>query len=154
MPNQGITGIVGSDILSINGRVFSGHADGDAYKLEPQGPVSQYKVSKDGNTIISLQYSGILCKMTIRLIRGCSDDQFLNGLLQQFIGSPNTFPLMSGEYIKSTGDGQGNVTNEVYVLAAGAFEMVPGGVSNFEGSIESGVTVYTIWFRNDGRLMT
>jgi hypothetical protein len=154
MGNQGITAVAGSDILSINGVVISGHADGDAYKLEPQGPISQYKVSKDGNSIVALQYTGILCKLTVRLIRDCADDQTLNGLLQQWISAPNTFSLMDAEYIKSTGDGKGNVTNEVYVLSGGTFEMIPGGHTSMDGTTEQSVTVYTLWFRNDARLMT
>lgn len=151
---QGISAVAGNDILSINGTVISGHADGDAYKLEPQGPISQYKVSKDGNSIIALQYTGILCKLTARLVRDCADDQMLNGLLQQWLGSPNTFALMNAEYIKSTGDGKGNVTNEVYVLSGGVFEMIPGGHTNMDGTTEQSVTVYTLFFRNDARLMT
>lgn len=154
MANQGITAVAGQDILNINGTIITGHADGDAYKLEPQGTISQYKVSKDGNSIIALQYTGILCKMTIRLIRGCADDQTLNGLLQQWIGNPNTFVTMTGEYIKSTGDGKGNVVNEVYVLSGGVFETIPGGHTSMDGNTEQSVAVYTLFFRNDSRLMT
>ena len=105
MGNQGITGVSGNDILNINGTIITGHADGDAFKLEPNGDISQYKVSKDGNSIIALQYTGILCKLTVRLIRACADDIALNGLLQAWIGSPNTFSLLpaenaSGNYTK------------------------------------------------------
>jgi hypothetical protein len=149
---QGITGVIGSDTLIINGVVITGHADADAYKIEPQGPISEYKISKDGNTIIALKYSGVLCKMTVRLIRACPDDQFLNGLLQQFLGAPNKFPLMNGSYVKSTGDGKGGTTDEVYILGGGVFEAIPMGQSNMDGNIESGVSVYTLWFRNDARL--
>lgn len=154
MPNQGIAAIAGSDILSINGRVLTGHADGQAYKLEPQGPISQYKVSKDGNTIVALQYTGLLCKLTIRLVRDCPDDQFLNSLLQQWIGNPAGFVLMNSEYIKAIGDGKGNIINEVYTLSAGAFEMIPGALTDMDGSVEASVTVYTLWFRNDARIPT
>jgi hypothetical protein len=154
MGNQGISAVAGSDILNINGTIISGHADGDAYKIEPQGPIGEMKVSKDGNSIYALQYTGIKVKLTVRLVRDCADDVFLNGLLQQWIASPNTFPLLFAEYIKSTGDGKGNVTNEVYVLSGGIFEMIPSAVSNMDGNTEQSVTVYTLWFRNDARLMT
>lgn len=154
MANQGITGVAGSDILNINGTIITGHADADAFKLEPQGSIAQYKISKDGNSIVALQYTGILCKLTVRLVRACADDIFLNGLLQAWIGAPNVFALMGAEYIKSTGDGKGNVTNEVYVLSGGVFETIPGAHSNMDGATDQSVTVYTLWFRNDARLMT
>lgn len=153
MPTQGITGVAGNDVLIINGVIITGHADGDAFKLEPQGPISQYKISKDGNSILALQNTGILCKLTVRLVRDCLDDRTLNGLLQSWIASPNTFVLLDATYVKSTGDGKGNVTDEVYSLSGGTFETIPSATTNMDGNTEQSVTVYTLWFRNDARLM-
>lgn len=150
---QGITAIAGKDVCIINGQVLTGYADGDAIKFEPQGPIAQMKVSKDGNSIYAMQYSGIAGKLTLRLVRGCLDDQTLNGLLQQWVGDPSSFVLMSGSYVKRVGDGKGNITNEVYQLAGGVFESIPGGISSMDGSIEASVTTYTLLFRNDARLM-
>jgi hypothetical protein len=154
MPTQGITGVSGNDILNVNGTIITGHADGDAFKLEPQGDISEYKVSKDGNSIVALKNTGILCKLTIRLVRGCADDIALNGLLAQWRGSPNTFALMPAEYIKATGDGNGNTVNEVYVLNGGTFKIIPGGHTSMDGSVDASVVVYELWFRNDARLLT
>ena len=150
---QGITAVVGKDVVIINGTILSAYADADAIKFEPQGPIAQMKISKDGNSIYAMQYNGIAAKLTLRLIRGSLDDQTLNGLLQQWVGDPASFVLMSGSYVKRVGDGKGNVTNEVYQIAGGVFEAIPGGVSNMDGSIESAVTTYTLLFRNDARLM-
>lgn len=150
---NGITAVAGKDVLIINGQVFKGYADADAIKFEPQGPISQMKVSKDGNSIYSMQYSGIMAKLTLRLVRASFDDQTLNSLLQQWIGDPTSFVLMSGSYVKRVGDGKGNVTSEVYQLAGGVFESIPGGLSSMDGSIEQSVTTYTLLFRNDARLM-
>lgn len=150
---NGITAVAGKDVLIINGQILTGYADGDAIKFEPQGPIAQMKVSKDGNSIYSLQYTGIMAKLGLRLVRACFDDQTLNGLLQQWISDPTSFILMSGSYVKRIGDGQGNIVNEVYQLAGGVFEMIPGGHSNSDGNIEQSVTVYSFLFRNDARLM-
>lgn len=150
---NGISAVAGKDVLIINGVVLTGYADGDAIKLEPQGPIAQMKVSKDGNSIYALQYSGIVAKLSVRLVRACFDDTLLNGLLQQWIADPSLFVLMSGSYVKRVGDGKGNVTNEVYQLAGGVFEAIPGGHSHMEGDTDSSVTVYTFLFRNDARLM-
>lgn len=150
---QGITAIAGKDVVIINGQVLTGFADADAIKFEPQGPIAQMKVSKDGNSIYAMQYSGIVGKLTLRLVRGSLDDQTLNALLQQWIGDPSSFVLMAGSYVKRVGDGKGNITNEVYQLAGGVFEAIPGGISSMDGSIEASVTTYTLLFRNDARLM-
>jgi len=150
---NGITAVAGKDVLIINGQVLTGYADQDAIKFEPQGPIAQMKVSKDGNSIYSMQYSGIVVKLTVRLVRACFDDQTLNSLLQQWIADPSTFVLMSGSYVKRVGDGKGNVTNEVYQLAGGVPETIPSAMSNMDGSTEQSVTVYTMLFRNDARLM-
>jgi hypothetical protein len=150
---NGITAVAGKDVLIINGQVLSGFADADAIKLEPQGPIAQMKVSKDGNSIYSMQYSGIVAKLTVRLVRGCFDDTTLNGLLQQWMADPATFVLMSGSFVKRIGDGKGGTTNEVYQLAGGVFESIPSGHSNMDGNTEQSVSVYTMLFRNDSRLM-
>ncbi|MES2155467.1 MAG: hypothetical protein V4510_10065 [bacterium] len=150
---NGISAIAGKDVLILDGQILTGYADGDAIKCEPQGPISQYKVSKDGNTIVALQYTGILVKLSVRLVRACFDDQVLNGKLQQWIADPASFALMAGSYVKRVGDGKGATTNEVYQLAGGVFETIPAGHSNMDGSTEQAVTVYTLFFRNDARLM-
>ena len=150
---KGITAIAGKDVLIINGQVLTGYADADAIKFEPQGPISEMKVSKDGNSIYAMKYTGIMSKLTLRLIRGSFDDITLNGLLQQWIADPSLFVLMSGSYVKRIGDGKGGLVNEVYQMAGGVFETIPAGTSNMDGSIEQSVTVYTFMFRNDARLM-
>ncbi len=154
MPNQGITGVSGNDIFNFNGTVISGHADGDAYKLEPSGPIAEYKVSKDGNSIVAYKYTGQLQKVQMRLVRGCADHIMMLGRLSQWQASPNTFPLLFAEYIKSTGDSKGNVFNEVYVLSGGVFEMNPAAVTNVDGSTESSVAVFHFLFRLDAILAT
>ncbi len=151
---NGISAVAGKDVLIINGQVLTGYADADAIKFEPQGPVAQMKVSKDGNSIYSMQYSGIVARLTVRLVRGCFDDTVINGLLQQWIADPATFTLLTGSYVKRIGDGKGNVTSEVYQFAGGVIESIPSGHSNMDGNTEQSVTVYTFLFRNDARLMS
>lgn len=151
---NGIAAVSGKDVLIINDQVLTGYADGDAIKFEPQGPIAQMKVSKDGNSIYAMQWSGIVAKVSIRLVRMCFDDTFLNGLLQEWIADPALFTLMSGQYVKRVGDGKGNITNEIYQMDGGTFEMIPGGHTNTDGNIEQSVTIYSLLFRNDARLTT
>lgn len=148
----GITGIAGKDTLILNGTVLTGYADGDAIRFEPQGPVAQMKVSKDGNSVYALQYSGIMARVTVRLVRNCYDDQLINSLLQQWLADPAAFTLIAGSYVKRVGDGKGGWTNEVYQLAGGVVEQIPEGMTNVEGNTDQAVTIYRLMFRNDARL--
>lgn len=148
-----ITGVAGKDVLIINKQVLTAYADGDAIKFTPQGPVAQMKVSKDGNSIYAMAYSGIAAKVQVRLVRGSLDDITLNGYLQQWISDPASFALLSGSYVKRIGDGKGQTVNEVYQLAAGVIESIPEGLTNPEGNTEQAVVMYTLLFRNDVRLM-
>lgn len=153
--SKGITAIAGKDslILSNGIGIISGFADGDAVKCDFAGPIAEMKVSKDGNSIYAMKYTGIGAKLTLRLVRGCLDDTNLNGLLQQWIADSSGFNLFTGSYVKRVGDGKGNVINEVYQLAGGVFETIPSAHSSMDGAVESSVTVYTFLFRNDARLM-
>lgn len=153
MANKGNTAIAGKDVLVLNDNIFTGLADADAIKIDPQGDIAEYKVSKDGNTIIALKNSGILVVVTIRLVRACFDDTFLNGLLSEWRSNPAGFALMSGSYLKRIGRGDGTIVNEIYQLAAGTFKAIPRAASNTDGSVEQNVSEYTLYFRNDARLM-
>lgn len=149
---NGISAVAGKDVLIIDGQVITGLADGDAIKIDFDGPIAQMKTSKDGNSIYAMQYSGIVAKLTVRLVRSCFDDATLNSKLQQWIADPTSFPLMAGSYVKRVGDGQGNVTSEIYQLAGGIFERIPSATTNMEGNVDQSVTVYTMMFRNNARL--
>lgn len=149
---QGITGIVGKDVLTINGQVIIATGDGDAIKLDPQGPIAQMKVSKDGNSVYALANSGIACKLAVKLVRGSFDDITLNGYLQQWLSDPASFSLLSGSYVKRMGDGKGNSVSDIYTLSGGLVEQIPPAVGNSEGSTEQGYVTYTLLFRNDVRL--
>ncbi len=145
--------LAGSDVIIIADNVLSDLADGTCVKIEPQGDIGIAKCSKDGNMIYGLNYSGLICHVTVRLVRGSYDDQILNGLLQQFINSPGTFTLMTGSFVKRVGDGSGNVVSEVYQLAGGIFKTLPGAQMDTSGSTEQSVTTYVMIFRTNMRMI-
>lgn len=145
--------LTGNDVVVINGRVFRGTADADYVNLEFDNDIASAKVSKDGNTIFALNQTGFLGKMTIRLLRGSPDDIAMNSWLQNLRNDFSGFTLLTGSFTKRIGDGAGNVVNEVYNLANGIFKKFPNVKSNAEGDTEQSVTVYEVWFYNQGRVM-
>lgn len=150
---QGISAVAGKDVIIIDGMVITALADGEAIKLDFDTTIAQMKISKDGNSIYAMQYSGIIGKLEIRVVRGSYDDAVLNSKLQQWLADPTSFNLLKGSYVKRVGDGQGNVTSEIYQLAGGIFDKIPSGKSSSEGDTDQSVVVYSMLFRNNVRAM-
>ena len=153
MPD-GITNVVGRDVLVIGNQNITALASGEAIKFTPDGAIAQLKVSKDGNAVYNMRYSGIGAKLTVRLLRNSYDDQTINGWLAQWINDPASFSLLPGKYVKRTGDGAGTVGTETYDLAGGVPEGIPEGHTNTDGDPEQGVVVWTFLFVNKDRLLT
>lgn len=143
--------LTGNDTINVGGVVLSDFADEDVGVLEFPDELVNMKVGKNGNTIYAVNYSGLASKLTIRLLRGSDDDKFLNGQLQDFKADPASYVLMNGQVIKRVGDGQGNVSNDTYVVGGGVVSRVPGATSNTSGNTDQSVVVYEIKFGNSDR---
>ena len=149
----GIVAMSGRDVTIIDGTVLTALADADAVKLEFSNAIGDMKMSKDGNAIYSMKYSGLVVKVSIKLLRGSADDVELNSKLQDFIADPASFELMVGSFIKRIGDGKGNIVSDVYQLAGGVFNMVPGAKENTDGDLEQSTIEYVMLFRNNIRMI-
>lgn len=146
-----ITALTGSDTIKINGRILNDFADGDVAVLTFPNELLQVKTGKNGNSIYAFNYSGQQAEVTLRLIRGGSDDKFLNNLLALFKNDPASFSLMIGEFIKNVGDGAGNVTQDIYNMTGGAFKKNTDVKQNAEGDVEQAVAIYSLIFSNSPR---
>jgi hypothetical protein len=146
----------GNDSVSINNSVLADLADGDCVTLEFPNEIATVKIGKNGNAIYGQNQTGNMAEVKIRVIRGSADDKFLNNLeLQQNTG--NNFPstvLMIGEFIKIMGDGQGNITHDIYIMAGGVFHKLNAAKSNVEGDATQSVTEYMIRFASAVRALT
>ena len=111
----------GNDTVSINNRVFADFAEGNIVELTFPNEIANVKTGKNGNSIYGFNATGKQCELKIRLIRGSSDDKFLNNLLTQQQASFATTILMDGQFIKKIGDGKGGVLSDTYVLGGGIF---------------------------------
>jgi hypothetical protein len=144
----------GSDTIRINNRLLSDLADGDAVMLDFPNDIANLKTGKNGNSIYGLNESGKQSEVKIRIIRGSSDDKFLNGLLAQQQANFAGFPLMIGEFVKQIGDGAGNISSDTYIMGGGIFSKAIPAKSNVEGDTEQSVAIYTVKFSNAPRVIT
>ena len=142
----------GKDSIKINDRILNDFAsNGDVFTLEFDGDLVTAKKGKNGNTAYSYLAQGEVAHGTLRLLRGSSDDKFLNDLLSLMKNDPSAFALMSGEFVKNIGDGLGGITNDIYILSGIAFKKNPGGKDNVEGDVEASIVTYELVIGNSPR---
>ena len=139
--------LTGNDTLKIKGRILADLADGDFANLSFPNDIAALKTGKDGNTVYALNETGRQAELAIRVLRASSDDKFLNSLLAAQRNDFSGFVLMDGEVIKRVGDGEGNVTDDTYLLTGGIFTKNGEAKSNSEGDTEQSVSVYPIQFQ-------
>lgn len=141
----------GKDTIKINDRILNDLVDGDCVILTFPNDISAVKTGKNGNSIYSFNYTGEQVEVSIRVLRGSSDDKFLNGLLSDFKNNPPYFTLMAGEFIKTIGDGTGSVISDIYIMSGGIFKKNTEGKENAEGDTEQSIAVYSMIFANAPR---
>ena len=136
----------GNDSVTLKNRIFSDFADGDYAKLTFDNDSATAKTGKNGNTIFASNEMGNQGKFELRLLKGSSDDKFLNAEYANQKSNFAGFVLFFGEYIKRMGNGAGNVQNDTYILSAGVITRGVDAKSNAEGDTEQGVSVWKFTF--------
>lgn len=144
----------GQDTIILNNRPITDLADGDCVALTFPNDVANVKTGKNGNSIYSFNASGKQSEVKLRVVRGSSDDKFLNGLFAQQDANFAGFVLLIGEFIKQIGDGAGNIGNDTYLMSGGVFTKAIEAKSNVEGDTEQSIAVWTIRFSNTPRIIT
>ena len=145
--------LTGNDTLKLRDRVFADFAEGDYAALTFPNDIAALKTGKDGNTIYALNETGRQCELVIRVLRGSSDDKFLQNLLAAQRNDFSGFVTLEGELVKRIGDGKGNITSDTYLLTGGVFTKNVEVKSNAEGDVEQSVSVYTIHFGDNSRTL-
>lgn len=145
--------LTGNDTLKLRDRIFADFADGDYANLTFPNDIAALKTGKDGNTIYALNETGRQAELVLRVLRGSSDDKFLQNLLAAQRNDFSGFVLLEGELVKRVGDGKGNITQDTYLVTGGVFTKNVEVKSNAEGDTEQSVSVYTIAFGNNTRTL-
>ena len=146
-----IAALTGKDTISINGRILNDFGDGDTCHLTFPNDLMVVKTGKNGNSIYAFNAPGQQVEVVLRVIRGSSDDKFLNQLLALMKNSPPSFVLMSGTFVKNIGDGAGSITADTYILSGGVFKKQTEAKENMDGDTEQAISIYTLTFTNSPR---
>ena len=144
----------GNDTVVLNNQPLSDFADGNCVELTFPNDLANVKTGKNGNAIFGFNASGVQAECKLRLIKGGNDDKFLLNLLAQQNANFAGTVLLTGVFTKKLGDGQGNVTSDTYILAAGIFQKIPEGKSNVEGETEQSIAMYSMKFASAVRVLT
>lgn len=138
--------LTGNDTLTLNGRVFKDFADGSTINIEFGNAHVGHTTGKNGNTVYATDEQGQNATITLRIISGSKDDEWLNGIYLEQKRDLPTFSLITGTFAKRIGDGQGNVKFLNYALLGGVVEQSPNVSENLQGDTEQGIQIYTLWF--------
>ena len=143
--------LTGNDTIIIDGLPLVDLANGDVGTLTFPNDITSATTGKNGNSIIALNETGKIAELSIRVLRGSSDDKTLNSKFKTMEADLPSFTLLTGSIVKRIGDGISGVTEDTYALSGGTFSKRVETTSNVEGDIEQGVSVYNIRFTNSSR---
>jgi hypothetical protein len=145
--------VTSNDTLTIDGRVMVDFADDDVTSITFPTELVTRKTGKNGNTIFAKNAAGENADVTVRLMRGSSDDVFLSKKVASNLGDFTSLVLSKGTFVKRLGDGAGSVKSDTYTLAGGVIAKNVDGKENVSGDTSQGVVIYTIRFASAKRVM-
>jgi hypothetical protein len=145
--------LTGKDTIIVDTRLLTDLGTGDVVNIDAPNNLAELKQGKNGNAIYAYNASGKIVNVTVRVIRGSPDDKYLASRMQEYINDPAKFILIGAEFTKRSGDGLGNITNEIYTMSGGIVQKMPGGKENVEGDTEQAISIYVIVFSNVDRIL-
>lgn len=148
---MGTYNLVADGTFTVYDRVLNDFADDDISTITFPNDFIGLKSGKNGNTIYTRNETGRNAQAVLRLIRGSSDDIFLQEKLAALRADFATAELAFGSFRLRIGDGEGNVTTDVYTLTAGIISKQVEVKENVSGDTNQGVTVYTMMFADAER---
>jgi hypothetical protein len=143
-----VNSLTGADTVQLNDRVFADFGDGDIVTITYPNELVTVKTGKNGNSIYAFNETGKQVDVEIRVLRSSSDDKFLNSIKLGMERDFAAFALLTGEFVKRVGDGDGNVSREIYTLSGGVFSQSVDTKSNVEGDTDQSISVYRLKFTN------
>jgi hypothetical protein len=141
-----LVAITGDDTLTLGGNTFTDFADNEVSKVEPPNDIVKVKTGKNQNTIYAKDETGNNFNVTLRLLRGSPDDQFLQNQYQAMVGNFAATILLNGTFVKNLGDGAGNISRDIYTLKGGVIVRLPAASENAEGNTDQAVSIWSLKF--------
>jgi hypothetical protein len=143
--------LTGNDTITlIKGGVsttLQNFAQGAVAQIAFSDNVANVDVAKGGG-IIANNVKGLQSTLTLRILAGSPDDNYLLGELSSFTQNPSSYVVLGGSLIKNFGDGTGAVSKRTYTINGGAVTKLPEATSDVNGDVNQAVNVYTIDFVN------
>lgn len=137
--------LTGDDTFIINDRPLTDFADGDIVTIVADNDISSAVMGKGGNMVVAENEQGKLCTITLRLLKGSSDDMYLHSYYKTYEIDSALFILGNGSFSKRLGDGSGNVIFDTKYLKGLHFSRPAyDSTSNVNGDTNQAVTVYTM----------
>lgn len=143
--------LVSDGTLTLWDRVFNDFADDDISAITFPNDLVTVKTGKNGNTIYSKNEPGRNATCVLRLIRGSSDDQFVQNRLSEMKRDFVSTVLASGQLALRIGDGEANIVTDVILLKGGVVTRPVDTKENVSGDTSQGVSVYNITFAEADR---
>lgn len=138
--------LTSDDTLTMFDRIFNDLADDDTCAITFPNDIVTVKTGKNQNTIFAKDEKGNNGEMVLRVMRGSSDDIFLQSVINASERDFVAQVLAEGQFVKRLGDGDGNVRSDVYTLSGGIITRKPDGKENVAGDTNQAVTVYNMKF--------
>ena len=85
---MGSAALTGNDVAIVDARILRDFADGDTVVLDFPNNLAETVVGKNGNMVVAYNAGGKTVNVTMRILRGSSDDKYLQGRLQEYINDP------------------------------------------------------------------
>jgi len=148
---MGTYNIVADGTLTLYDRVFTDFADDDISTFTHQNDLVAMKTGKNANSIYSKNETGRNATAVLRLIRGSSDDIFMQEKVAQIRKDFATAELAFGSFRLRIGDGEGDVTSDVYQLSGGIVTRQVDVKENVSGDTTQGVSIYNMAFADSER---
>lgn len=138
--------VTSDDTLTLYDRIITDMADDDVSAIAFPNDSVSVKTGKNRNSLYAKNEAGNNANLTLRLVRGSSDDQFLQSQIAAMEADFVATVLGNGEFVKRLGDGQGNVVRDVYTLQGGVIVRRVDGKENVNGDTGQAVAIYNMTF--------
>ncbi len=145
--------ITGDDTLTLFDRIFNDLATDDVTMIAFPNEIVKTKTGKNKNTVFARDETGNNANLTLKLLRGSSDDQFMQ--LKQSASDKDfsATVLATGQFVKIMGDGQGNTVRDVYQLQGGMIKRRVEGKDNTSGDTDQATVTYEMIFAQAQRII-
>ena len=134
--------LTGNDTSIIFGRNLTFFGKGDVVKVDYASDFVKVEQGKNGNTIYALDNSGLLAKLTVKVLRGSPDDVFLSGIVAAAQADLPSFELGAGTFVKRIGQGNGQIVYDTYQLGGICPTKLQPASENTDGDAEQAQTMY------------